>query len=133
LLRQYGFGFGDLVFEADGNLPLDRDPKTAWAEAHPAAFPVELLRASRDELLRVPGIGPRAVDRLLTVRRRTVLRGPEDLKRLGIDGPRAAYWTALRGRRLARQPLAEQLRLFPPGGHLPAVVWNTPVPPCAYR
>jgi predicted DNA-binding helix-hairpin-helix protein len=133
LLRQYGFGFGDLVFEDDGNLPLDCDPKTAWARAHPAAFPVELLRATRGELLRVPGVGPRAVERLLAVRRRAVIRGAEDLTRLGIDGARAAYWIALRGRRLARHPPAEQLRLFPHGGHLPAVVWKTPVPPCAYR
>src|SRR5215468_827690 len=45
LLRSYGFGFDELVFEADGNLPLEHDPKTAWALGHPAEFPVELLRA----------------------------------------------------------------------------------------
>ena len=60
LLRQYGFAFDELVFGGDGNLPLDWDPKTAWALDHPERFPVELTRASRDELLRVPGIGPRA-------------------------------------------------------------------------
>src|SRR5205809_3176148 len=46
LLRQYGFAFEDLVFGSDGNLALEHDPKTAWALGHPAAFPVELLRAS---------------------------------------------------------------------------------------
>ncbi len=42
LLRQYGFGVDELVFAPDGNLALDRDPKTAWALGHPARFPVEL-------------------------------------------------------------------------------------------
>ena len=88
LLRQYGFAFDELVFGGDGNLPLDCDPKTAWALDHPERFPVELTRASRDELLRVPGIGPRAADRLLAVRRRTVLRGADDLRRLGVYGTR---------------------------------------------
>src|SRR5262245_24479159 len=75
LLRQYGFGFDELVFEPGGNLALDCDPKAAWARSHPSSFPVELLRASREELLRVPGIGPRAADQLLAVRRRALLRG----------------------------------------------------------
>jgi len=133
LLRQYGFRFDELVFEPGGNLPLDCDPKTAWARCHPSRFPVELLRASREDLLRVPGVGPLAAERLLAVRRRAVLRGLEDLKRIGIDVSRAAYFIALRGRRLATRPPAQQLGLFPPGGHLPRVVWKTAVPPCAYR
>jgi predicted DNA-binding helix-hairpin-helix protein len=133
LLRQYGFAFDELVFGGDGNLPLDCDPKTAWALEHPERFPVELTRASREELLRVPGVGPRAVDRLLAVRRRTVVRGADDLRRLGIDAARGAHFMALGGRRLAPRPPAQQLRLFPAGGHLPRVVWKTPVPPCAYR
>ena len=133
LLRQYGFAFDELVFGGDGNLPLDCDPKTAWALEHPDRFPVELTRASRDELLRVPGIGPRAAERLLAVRHRTVVRGADDLRRLGIDATRGAHFMALGGRRLAPRPPAQQLRLFPAGGHLPRVVWNTPVPPCAYR
>src|SRR5213083_2348374 len=41
LLRQYGFGVDELAFGADGNLPLDHDPKTAWALAHPEYFPLE--------------------------------------------------------------------------------------------
>ena len=133
LLREYGFGFDELVFGTDGNLELDRDPKTAWALDHPASFPVEVLRASREELLRVPGIGPRSADRLLAVRRRTVLRDRDDLRRLGVDVARGGHFMALAGRRLAPRPPAEQLRLFPHGKHLPAVVWKTPVPPCAYR
>jgi predicted DNA-binding helix-hairpin-helix protein len=133
LLRQYGFKFGELVFGSDGNLALEHDPKTAWALSHPAEFPVELSSASREELLRVPGIGPGSADRLIAARRAAVIRGAEDLRRLGTDVARGAHFMALRGRRLAPRPPAQQLRLFPPGQHLPAVVWKTPVPPCAYR
>src|SRR5215470_7857828 len=103
LLRQYGFVFDDLVFDG-GNLSLDRDPKTAWALSHPAMFPVDVLRAPRELLLRVPGIGPRSADRLIAARRRTVLRSLEDLRRLGIDAARGAHFMSLAGRRLAPRP-----------------------------
>ncbi len=133
LLRQYGFAPGELPFDAAGNLPLQRDPKMAWALAHPERFPVEALRAPYEGLLRVPGIGPTGGRKLLAERRRTVLRGRDDLGRLGIDVDRAGYFLTLRGRRLATRPPAEQLSLFAPGGHLPSVVWRTATPPCAYR
>jgi predicted DNA-binding helix-hairpin-helix protein len=133
LLRQYGFGVDELVFGPDGNLALDRDPKTAWAMCHPDRFPVELTRASREELLRVPGIGPRAADRIIAVRRGTVFRGADDLRRLGVDVARGGHFMALAGHRLARRPAAEQLRLFPHGEHLTQAPYRTPVPPCAYR
>src|SRR5512136_925622 len=55
LLRQYGFRYDDLVFDPGGNLPIDTDPKVAWAQRHLAHAPVELNRAGRSELLRVPG------------------------------------------------------------------------------
>ncbi|MGH7335809.1 MAG: hypothetical protein ACREKS_24285, partial [Candidatus Rokuibacteriota bacterium] len=56
-----------------------------------------------------------------------------DLRRLGVDTVRAAWFLALRGRRLAARPAPEQLRLFPPGRHLTQAPFRTVVPPCAYR
>ena len=58
LLRDYGFRFDELAFDRDGNLSLDDDPKTAWAHAHPELFPLEVTRAPREMLVRVPGIAP---------------------------------------------------------------------------
>jgi predicted DNA-binding helix-hairpin-helix protein len=133
LLRQYGFAYDEIPFEADGNLALERDPKTTWALAHPEVFPLEITAAPWEALLRVPGIGPRSARALVTERRRAVLRGLADLRRLGIDTVRAAPFIALRGRRLASRAAPEQLRLFPPGGHLTQAPFNTVVPPCAYR
>src|SRR2546422_7816757 len=57
LLRQYGFGFDELAFDGAGNLPLDHDPKTAWALAHPEYFPLEIMRAPREAEARVTRAG----------------------------------------------------------------------------
>src|SRR3984893_7909293 len=133
LLRQYGFQVEELVFGGDGNLALEHDPKTAWALAHAERFPVPLERAPYELLLRVPGIGPTAARRLVTERRRTLPRDAQDLRRLGVDAARAGYFLTLRGRRVRAALPAEQLRLFPPGGHLTQGPWRTVVPPCAYR
>lgn len=133
LLRQYGFGFEELAFGPEGDLPLDHDPKTAWALARPEQFPVEVTRAPRELLLRVPGIGPLAATRLVRGRRASAIRGLADLAGLGIDTRRAGHYLALRGRRLAAAPPPIQLRLFPHGGHLTQAPYATAVPPCAFR
>jgi len=99
LLRSYGFGVQDLVFDPQGNLPLDRDPKLAWALAHPEQFPVEVNRAGRHLLLRVPGIGPVAAERILQERRKGVLSDLGHLRRLGVRVDRAAPFVLLNGRR----------------------------------
>jgi predicted DNA-binding helix-hairpin-helix protein len=133
LLRDYGFRFDELAFEADGNLSLDHDPKTAWALAHPEHFPLEIMRAPRELLVRVPGVGPLAARRLVTARRHATLRSASDLRGVGVDVPRAGWFLLLRGRRLAASPPAFQLRLFGHGEHLTQAPYATPVPPCAYR
>jgi predicted DNA-binding helix-hairpin-helix protein len=107
LLRDYGFDVEDLPFTDERRLPLDRDPKLAWAETHLREAPVELNRAGRRELLRVPGIGPRAVETIVAARRQGRLRDLRDLQQLGIRAARAAPFVLLDG----RQP-GHQLRLF---------------------
>ena len=65
LLRRYGFKDEEIVFGEGGRLSLSADPKAIWAQRHPEAFPVDVNRASKFELLRVPGLGPRAVEGIL--------------------------------------------------------------------
>lgn len=69
LMRKYGFRDTDVPFDAQGNLSLETDPKEAWAQSHPEQFPLNVNRASRLELLRVPGLGPITVDRIVRLRR----------------------------------------------------------------
>ena len=133
LLRQYGFAWDELPFEPDGNLPLDDDPKSAWALTHPERFPVEIRTAPYQLLLRVPGLGPKAARTIVAERRGSSFRDGRDLARAGVDVVRAGYFLTLRGRRLATTLPPRQLRLFPPGKHLTQAAWKTSSPPCAYR
>ena len=73
LLRRYGFSFDDFSFDDRGNLDLTCDPKQAWADRHPEFFPVNINRASRRDLLRVPGLGPVTVKRILALRKTAAL------------------------------------------------------------
>lgn len=98
LLRQYGYDFEDLPFDRQGNLPTQSDPKALWADRHPEFFPIELNQASREELLHIPGIGPRSADRILQLRRATKLRSIEQLSGTGADSRRAAPFVLLDGR-----------------------------------
>ena len=103
LLRDYGFGLEDMPFAQDGRLPLDTDPKLAWARANLGATPVEVNRAGREALLRIPGIGPRGADAILRARRLHTLTDLRDLGALGIIAARAAPFILLNGRRPAHQ------------------------------
>ena len=133
LMRGYGFRLEELVFEATGDLPLDQDPKTVWAVAHPEHFPLEVMTAPYDLLLRVPGIGPASARTIVTERRRATLRGVADLRKLGVDTTRAGHYLALRGRRLLPALPAQQLRLFRHEDWFHDAPWRTAVPPCAFR
>jgi predicted DNA-binding helix-hairpin-helix protein len=104
LMRHYGFTLGDLVFDAQGQLPVETDPKTLSALHWPERFPMEVNTASRSELLRVPGIGSRSAERILHMRGQGTLRSLKDLKKSGASVGRAAPFVLLQGRRPAFQP-----------------------------
>ena len=95
LLRFYGFDVSEITAaRPDGNLDLEVDPKLAWALQNRHLFPVDVNRASREMLLRVPGFGTRSVGRILSTRRQRTLRYA-DLQRLGASLKKArAFITA---------------------------------------
>jgi predicted DNA-binding helix-hairpin-helix protein len=88
LMRFYGFGARELTTPDTPNLDLAIDPKLAWALRNRGSFPLDLNRASRAELLRIPGIGVRSVERILKARRWRRIR-LEDLSRLRVSLARA--------------------------------------------
>ena len=88
LVRFYGFDAAEITTDDAPNLDLRLDPKTAWALRHRGLFPVDVNRAPRERLLRVPGLGVRSVDRLLKIRRFRAIRWA-DLKRLRVPLKRA--------------------------------------------
>lgn len=103
LLRDYGFELEDLPFIGEGSLPLASDPKLAYAQINLVHTPVELNRADRRDLLRVPGIGPKGVEAILKARRSGKLRDISRLRTLGINSSRAAPFILLDGKRPAQQ------------------------------
>jgi putative DNA modification/repair radical SAM protein len=94
LMRFYGFDVGEIVEQAEGMLALDIDPKLAWALRHRDRFPLDVASASREELLRVPGFGRKAVDRIVATRRSTSIR-VADLARLHIPRNKALPFIVL--------------------------------------
>lgn len=84
LLRFYGFDVGELLPREDPNLDLELDPKLAWALRHRALFPVDVNRAPRELLWRVPGLGTVNVERILSARRYARLT-LADLQRMRVN------------------------------------------------
>lgn len=97
LLRKYGFAFEEITFQRDGNLSLSLDPKMVWALSHPERFPLEINKASREELLRVPGIGPKSASRIVKARLKGKLYSLQELKGMRVLVKRAAPFILING------------------------------------
>jgi len=132
LLRQYKFAASEILDDNEPNFNPYLDPKCNWALHHPGFFPVDVQRASLNDLLRVPGIGPRSAKRIVAERRHGKLDFPA-LKRMGVVLKRAQFFILTadhpRGLRLPGETVAralmdpkifsfgmEQLSLFTPAG-----------------
>lgn len=97
LLRFYGFKADELLDEAHPVLDLSFDPKTVWALNNLEKFPLEVNKASYEEILRVPGIGVTSAQRILRARRAGTL-SLDDLKKLGVVMKRAVYFVTAGGK-----------------------------------
>ena len=121
LVRFYGFSAEELTSESAQNLDLTIDPKLAWALAHRELFPVDINRAPREQLLRVPGLGVKNVQRILKLRRQRALK-LDDLRRMHVPTRRSAPFVITADppspftRSLDSVSLAQSLR--PGGGQL---------------
>ena len=93
LIRDYGFTVGDLTPPGAENLDLSVEPKLAWAIRHPERFPVDVNHAPKSELLRVPGLGRRTVNRIVETRRRSRVTLP-DLAKMRVPIERALPFIA---------------------------------------
>jgi len=123
LMRFYGFSADEVGAATDGGmLPLDIDPKLAWALKFRGAFPVDVNRADKEHLLRVPGLGTTAVKAILSARRHRLLR-LDDVGRLTQSIAKVRPFITAADWRPARlsdredlhalvAPPAEQLELF---------------------
>ena len=104
LLRDYNWDVEELPFVDGGNLRTDVDPKRAWADLHLRHAPIDIMTAERDQLLRIPGIGPKSAGAILVARRRGQLRDFTHLRQIGIRAPeQSAPYILLNGRRPPQQ------------------------------
>ncbi|MDR1695279.1 MAG: putative DNA modification/repair radical SAM protein [Endomicrobium sp.] len=97
LMRYYNFSADEILDEKTPNFNPFIDPKCNWAVNHPEFFPVEVNKASKDELLRVPGIGVRSALKIIAARRYSALDF-DALKKLGVVLKRAKYFIVCRGK-----------------------------------
>ena len=123
LMRFYGFKTTEILSPETPNLDLELDPKLAWALRNRQDFPVDIQTASREILLRVPGLGVRNVERILNIRRFTRIR-LADLMRLRVSLPKvqpflktadhnpSAYLLDADSLRARFLPKPQQLELF---------------------
>ena len=83
-MRFYGYNVEEITPDSAPNLDLSLDPKLAWALRNRAEFPIDVNRAPREQLLRIPAIGVKSVDRLLKIRLWSAIR-LDDLRKLGVS------------------------------------------------
>jgi putative DNA modification/repair radical SAM protein len=117
LLRFYEFEAQEIFAGTDGMLDLEIDPKLAWALKNRDRFPIDINRCTREELLRVPGLGTKSVKRILAARKIRTLR-LDDLQRLRLPLKRVMPFVKLPGLQrqkasLDSEKLSEMLRPAP--------------------
>ena len=95
LMRFYGFRSDEIVDDTDPNLDLEVDPKLAWALRHPECFPVDVNRADYELILRVPGIGVKSAQLIVTSRRYHSITA-STLRKMGVVMKRAQYFLLCR-------------------------------------
>jgi len=113
LFRRYGFKMEEIGFTEKGNLPLRKDPKMIWAENHPEVFPVEVNTASKELLFRIPGFGPKTIQRLLKVRREHRIYCLSQLQLMGAHVKNSQGYILLNGS-YPGKPRSSQVEIWEP-------------------
>ncbi|MCP2604576.1 helix-hairpin-helix domain-containing protein [Candidatus Aminicenantes bacterium AH-873-B07] len=98
LIRYYGFSLKQFIFDKNGNLPLWLDPKMNWALNSPDKFPIEINNANYEELIQVPGIGPKTAKKIIIERKKFKFHSIEDLKNIGVIVKRALPFILINGK-----------------------------------
>lgn len=107
LMRFYGFDADEILDQSCPFLDLEMDPKISWALRHMELFPVEINKASLEELLRIPGVGTISARRIVRQRRLAAIRF-DDLKKIGVAVKRARYFITCSGRYYGNNSLEPQ-------------------------
>lgn len=96
LMRVYHFSLDEII-KPGSNLSLDIDPKTNWAIENIDFFPIEISKASFDELIRVPGIGLTSAKRVVEIRKKSYI-DIFSLEKMGVIIKKAIHFITINGR-----------------------------------
>lgn len=110
LMRFYGFTASEIASENE-NLPLEYDPKCAYALRHPELFPIEINTAPLEELLRIPGIGIKSAYKIISARRYSTLDFT-DLIKMKVSLKRAVHFITAKGKFLGNEKQNEVKKLL---------------------
>jgi predicted DNA-binding helix-hairpin-helix protein len=103
LVRDFGYKYEELPYNQSGNLPLNQDPKMAWAKVNLTHKPVEINSASRKQLLRVPGIGPKRAEIILSIRKKQKIKSISSLIKAKLINSNSSPFILVDGKLPARQ------------------------------
>ena len=103
LIRDYSFSHDELVYDDFKNLSSSIDPKTHWARKYLIENPIEINSASRKMLIRIPGIGPKNLTKILSIRKNHKFTDFSQLNKLGINTKRAAPYLLINGKNFNHQ------------------------------
>jgi predicted DNA-binding helix-hairpin-helix protein len=103
LLRDYGFCMEELPFDSSGQLPLDVDPKSAWARQYLVGDLIEINKADKHTLLRVPGIGPKSANAIIIARHKNKINCIDELHSFGVNLCRATPFILFNGKTASYQ------------------------------
>jgi predicted DNA-binding helix-hairpin-helix protein len=104
LVRNYGFDVKEIVAPEHPILDLDIDPKIAWALRNYQTFPIDINKADRELVMRVPGIGVQSADKIISARKFNLLSW-DHLKKIGISLNRARYFITCKGNDIMKKDL----------------------------
>ncbi|HAF63160.1 MAG TPA: putative DNA modification/repair radical SAM protein [Anaerolineaceae bacterium] len=104
LIRDYGYTLEDFSFDQQANLPLEKDPKVAWAEAHLREAPVEINQADLETLIRIPGIGTRGAKKIIQLRSVHPFCDAADFSKAGIRIKNGLPFITMNGKQSIIQP-----------------------------
>ncbi len=113
LLRRYGFAFEELPFDEQGNLPIDLDPKMAWALKNLDKFPIEINKAPFHVLLRIPGLGEISARRIISLRKGYLIKSLAELKNMGVVLKRARDFILINGQYFGGVNLEKRSKFLP--------------------
>ena len=103
LIRDYGYESTELDYFDDGFLDIHKDPKVSMAERIYAHQPLEINRAVYEQLIRIPGIGPKTAHCILRARREKTIKDAAGLKKLGVNTEKALRYILMDGKQAERQ------------------------------